>query len=139
MVGTNNGGIANSFSDSAVTVATGVTLDKDTTALGGVVGINNGNVQYVDSLGVTNGGATNSSNIGGIIGINNDNMYSGYNESIVSGKDNVGGIIGENNIDAEVSNIVNATSVTGEDKTPTQDDDDISKYVVGLLVQTAAA
>lgn len=133
LVGTNNGGLANSFSDSAVTVATGVTLDKDTTALGGVVGINNGNVQYVDSLGVTNGGATNSSNIGGIIGINNDNMYSGYNESIVSGKDNVGGIIGENNIDAEVSNIVNATRVTGEDKTPTQDDDDISKYVGGLV------
>ncbi len=133
LVGRNDGGLANSFSDSAVTVATGVTLDKDTTALGGVVGINNGNVQYVDSLGVTNGGATNSSNIGGIIGINNDNMYSGYNESIVSGKDNVGGIIGENNIDAEVSNIVNATSVTGEDKTPTQDDDDISKYVGGLV------
>lgn len=133
LVGRNDGGLANSFSDSAVTVATGVTLDKDTTALGGVVGINNGNVQYVDSLGVTNGGATGSSNIGGIIGTNNGNMYSGYNESIVSGKDNVGGIIGENNIDAEVSNIVNATSVTGEDKTPTQDDDGISKYVGGLV------
>ena len=133
LVGKNDGGLANSFSDSAVTVATGVKLDKDTTALGGVVGINNGNVQYVDSLGVTNGGATNSSNIGGIIGTNNGNMYSGYNESIVSGKDNVGGIIGENNIDAEVSNIVNATSVTGEDKTPTQDDDGISKYVGGLV------
>ena len=128
MVGTNNGGLANSFSDSAVTVATGVTLDKDTTALGGVVGINNGNVQYVDSLGVTNGGATNSSNIGGIIGTNNGNMYSGYNESIVSGKDNVGGIIGENdggiNYTVEedrtvtwskgtVENVVNATGVTG--------------------------
>lgn len=121
LVGTNNGGLANSFSDSAVTVATGVTLDKDTTALGGVVGINNGNVQYVDSLGVTNGGATNSSNIGGIIGINNDNMYSGYNESIVSGKDNVGGIIGENEGKYEndkwnggtVANVVNATGVTG--------------------------
>lgn len=128
LVGTNNGGLANSFSDSAVTVATGVTLDKDTTALGGVVGINNGNVQYVDSLGVTNGGATNSSNIGGIIGTNNGNMYSGYNESIVSGKDNVGGIIGENdggiNYTVEedrtvtwskgtVENVVNATGVTG--------------------------
>lgn len=132
LVGTNNGGIANSFSDSAVTVDTNVTSGTSA-GLGGVVGINNGNVQYVDSLGVTNGGATNSSNIGGIIGINNDNMYSGYNESIVSGKDNVGGIIGENNIDAEVSNIVNATRVTGEDKTPTQDDDDISKYVGGLV------
>lgn len=132
LVGRNDGGLANSFSDSAVTVDTNVTSGTSA-GLGGVVGINNGNVQYVDSLGVTNGGATGSSNIGGIIGTNNGNMYSGYNESIVSGKDNVGGIIGENNIDAEVSNIVNATSVTGEDKTPTQDDDDISKYVGGLV------
>lgn len=130
LVGTNDGGLANSFSDSAVTVATGVTLDKDTTALGGVVGVNTekGNVQYVDSLGVTNVGATGSSNIGGIIGTNNGNMYSGYNESIVSGKDNVGGIIGENdggiNYTVEedrtvtwskgtVENVVNATGVTG--------------------------
>lgn len=121
LVGKNDGGLANSFSDSAVTVATGVKLDKDTTALGGVVGINNGNVQYVDSLGVTNGGATNSSNIGGIIGTNNGNMYSGYNESIVSGADNVGGVIGENEGKYEndkwnggtVANVVNATGVTG--------------------------
>lgn len=128
LVGINDGGLANSFSDSAVTVATGVKLDKDTTALGGVVGINNGNVQYVDSLGVTNGGATGSSNIGGIIGTNNGNMYSGYNESIVSGNDNVGGIIGENDgginytleVDGTVTwskgtveNVVNATGVTG--------------------------
>ena len=113
LVGTNNGGLANSFSDSAVTVATGVTLDKDTTALGGVVGINNGNVQYVDSLGVTNGGATGSSNIGGIIGTNNGNMYSGYNESIVSGANNVGGIIGTNAADKKVENVVNATGVEG--------------------------
>lgn len=129
LVGTNDGGLANSFSDSAVTVATGVTLDKDTTALGGVVGINNGNVQYVDSLGVTNGGATNSSNIGGIIGINNGNMYSGYNESIVSGKDKVGGIIGENSTGGTVTNIVNATSVTGENVSA----DNVSQYVGGLV------
>lgn len=113
LVGTNNGGLANSFSDSAVTVATGVTLDKDTTALGGVVGINNGNVQYVDSLGVTNGGATGSSNIGGIIGTNNGNMYSGYNESIVSGKDNVGGIVGKN--DGTLKDMAgNSGNVTGK-------------------------
>lgn len=120
LVGTNNGGIANSFSDSAVTVGTNVT-GGTSAGLGGVVGINNGNVQYVDSLGVTNGGATNSSNIGGIIGTNNGNMYSGYNESIVSGKDNVGGIIGENEGKYEndkwnggtVANVVNATGVTG--------------------------
>lgn len=115
LVGTNNGGLANSFSDSAVTVATGVTLDKDTTALGGVVGINKGNVQYVDSLGVTNGGATGSSNIGGIIGTNNGNMYSGYNESIVSGANNVGGIIGTNAEGKKVENVVNATGVEGDD------------------------
>lgn len=115
LVGKNNGGLANSFSDSAVTVAKGVKLDKDTTALGGVVGINNGNVQYVDSLGVTNGGATNSSNIGGIIGTNNGNMYSGYNESIVSGANNVGGIIGTNAEGKKVENVVNATGVEGDD------------------------
>ena len=112
LVGTNDGGLANSFSDSAVTVDTNVTSGTSA-GLGGVVGINNGNVQYVDSLGVTNGGATNSSNIGGIIGINNGNMYSGYNESIVSGKDNVGGIIGENAEGKKVENVVNATGVEG--------------------------
>ena len=78
-------------------------------------------MQYVDSLGVTNGGATGSSNIGGIIGTNNGNMYSGYNESIVSGANNVGGVIGENEGKYEndkwnggtVANVVNATGVTG--------------------------
>lgn len=117
LVGTNNGGIANSFSDSAVTV--GINVTGGTSAgLGGVVGVNTekGNVQYVDSLGVTNGGDTSSSNIGGIIGINNGNMYSGYNESIVSGKNNVGGIIGTNAEGKKVENVVNATSVTGKDK-----------------------
>ena len=114
LVGTNNGGIANSFSDSAVTVDTNVTSGTSA-GLGGVVGINNGNVQYVDSLGVTNGGATGSSNIGGIIGTNNGNMYSGYNESIVSGNDKVGGIIGENKSGKTVSNVVNATGVEGDD------------------------
>lgn len=112
LVGTNNGGLSNSFSDSAVTVDTNVTSGTSA-GLGGVVGINNGDVQYVDSLGVTNGGATNSSNIGGIIGINNGNMYSGYNESIVSGKDNVGGIIGTNAKGKKVENVVNATGVEG--------------------------
>lgn len=127
LVATNNGGIANSFSDSAVTVDTNVTSGTSA-GLGGVVGINNGNVQYVDSLGVTNGGATGSSNIGGIIGTNNGNMYSGYNESIVSGNDKVGGIIGENKSGKTVSNVVNATSVTGATK-----GNDISEYVGGLV------
>lgn len=115
LVGTNNGGLANSFSDSAVTVGTNVTSGTSV-GLGGVVGANTekGNVQYVDSLGVTNGGATNSSNIGGIIGTNKGNMYSGYNESIVSGADNVGGIIGTNAADKNVENVVNATGVEGD-------------------------
>lgn len=112
LVGTNNGGLSNSFSDSAVTVDTNVTSGTSA-GLGGVVGINNGNVKYVYSLGVTNGGATNSSNIGGIIGTNNGNMYSGYNESIVSGANNVGGIIGTNAADKKVENVVNATGVEG--------------------------
>lgn len=114
LVGTNNGGLANSFSDSAVTV--GINVTGGTSAgLGGVVGVNTekGNVQYVDSLGVTNGGATGSSNIGGIIGTNKGNMYSGYNESIVSGADNVGGIIGTNAEGKKVENVVNATGVEG--------------------------
>lgn len=114
LVGRNDGGLANSFSDSAVTVDTNVTSGTSA-GLGGVVGINNGNVQYVDSLGVTNGGATGSSNIGGIIGTNNGNMYSGYNESIVSGANNVGGIIGTNAEGKKVENVVNATGVEGKD------------------------
>lgn len=126
LVGTNNGGLSNSFSDSAVTVKVDNQNPVTTTGgLGGVVGVNTekGNVQYVDSLGVTNGGATGSSNIGGIIGTNNGNMYSGYNESIVSGANNVGGVIGENEGKYEndkwnggtVANVVNATGVTGTD------------------------
>ena len=107
LVGSNIGALGNSYSDSAVTSTAGTSA-----GLGGVVGVNTGNVQYVDSLGVTNGG-TNSDKVGGIIGINNGNMYSGYNESIVSGKDNVGGIIGVNT--STVSNIVNATGINGND------------------------
>ena len=118
LVGTNNGGLANSFSDSAVTVKVDNQNPVTTTGgLGGVVGVNTekGNVQYVDSLGVTNGGATGSNNIGGIIGTNNGNMYSGYNESIVSGANNVGGIIGTNAEGKKVENVVNATGVEGDD------------------------
>lgn len=54
-------------------------------------------------------------NIGGIIGTNNGNMYSGYNESIVSGANNVGGIIGTNAEGKKVENVVNATGVEGDD------------------------
>ena len=130
LVGTNNGGLSNSFSDSAVTVDTNVTSGTSA-GLGGVVGINNGNVQYVDSLGVTNGGATGSSNIGGIIGTNKGNMYSGFNESIVSGKDKVGGIIGNNT--GTVTNIVNASSVDGFDTENASGTMAESNYVGGLV------
>lgn len=134
LVGTNAGALGNSFSNSAVTSNTGTNA-----GLGGVVGVNTekGEVQYVDSLGVTNGGDTGSSNIGGVIGINNGNLYSAYNESIVSGSDNVGGIIGENvgSYDENnkqwtggvVSNIVNATSVTGIDDGNKEAEDDTAK------------
>ena len=133
LVATNDGGLANSFSDSAVTVKVDDTNPITTTGgLGGVIGVNTekGNVQLVDSLGVTNGGTTGSSNVGGVIGINNGNMYSGYNESIVSGNDYVGGIIGQNTGKYEndkwnggtVENVVNATGVTGS-----------SNYVGGLV------
>lgn len=124
LVGTNKSGatVKNSYSNSAVTSTSGTDA-----GLGGVVGVNEGDVQMVDSLGVTNGGTTGSSNVGGIIGINNGNMYSGYNESIVSGSSNVGGIIGDNS--STVANVVNATSVTGKDK----DKDNVSEYVGGLV------
>ena len=118
LVGTNDGALGNSYSDSAVTSTAGTS-----NGLGGVAGVNKGDVQFVDSLGVTNGG-TNSDNVGGIIGVNNGNMYSGYNESIVSGSSNVGGIIGTNAgsynetdkkwTSGTVENVVNATSVTSE-------------------------
>lgn len=122
LVGTNNGTLGNSYSDSAVTSTAGRSA-----GLGGVAGVNTGDVQFVDSLGVTNGGTSSSSNVGGIIGVNNGNMYSGYNESIVSGSSNVGGIIGNNS--STVANVVNATSVTGNDKDTT----DVSEYVGGLV------
>ena len=122
LVGRNNGTLGNSYSDSAVTSTAGRSA-----GLGGVAGVNTGDVQFVDSLGVTNGGTSSSSNVGGIIGVNNGNMYSGYNESIVSGSSNVGGIIGNNS--STVANVVNATSVAGNDKDTT----DVSEYVGGLV------
>lgn len=134
LVGTNESDatVKNSYSNSAVTSTSGTDA-----GLGGVVGVNKGTVSLVDSLGVTNG--TNSTNVGGVIGINSGTLSSAYNESIVNGYSNVGGIIGTNgtytvNDDTitwtsrgTVSNIVNATSVTGKDK------NNASKYVGGLV------
>ena len=124
LVGTNESGatVNNSYSNSAVTSTSG-TDD----GLGGVVGVNEGTVSLVDSLGVTNG--TNSTKVGGVIGINSGTLSSAYNESIVNGYSNVGGIIGDNANTGTVSNIVNATSVTGEDES----EDNVSQYVGGLV------
>lgn len=124
LVGTNewSATVNNSYSNSAVTSTSGT--DE---GLGGVVGVNEGTVSLVDSLGVTNG--TNSTNVGGVIGINSGTLNSAYNESIVNGYSNVGGIIGDNANTGTVSNIVNATSVTGEDESV----DNVSEYVGGLV------
>ena len=124
LVGTNESGatVNNSYSNSAVTSTSG-TDD----GLGGVVGVNEGTVSLVDSLGVTNG--TNSTNVGGVIGINSGTLKSAYNESIVNGYSNVGGIIGENSTGGTVTNIVNATGVTGENES----EDNVSQYVGGLV------
>jgi filamentous hemagglutinin family protein len=124
LVGTNESGatVNNSYSNSAVTSTSG-TDD----GLGGVVGVNEGTVSLVDSLGVTNG--INSTNVGGVIGINSGTLSSAYNESIVNGYSNVGGIIGENSTGGTVTNIVNATGVTGENESA----DNVSQYVGGLV------
>ena len=124
LVGTNKSGatVNNSYSNSAVTSTSGTDA-----GLGGVVGVNQGTVSLVDSLGVTNG--TNSTKVGGVIGINSGTLSSAYNESIVNGYSNVGGIIGDNANTGTVSNIVNATSVTGEDES----EDNVSQYVGGLV------
>lgn len=130
LIGSNNGGLLNSYSNSAaVSLSTG-----SVAGLGGVVGVNSstGTIGLVDSLGITNGGTRGSSNVGGVIGINNGTLNSAYNESIVSGKNNVGGIIGNNDGEGNYSdgswskgtieNVVNATGVTGT-----------GDYVGGLL------
>lgn len=124
LVGTNKSGatVNNSYSNSAVTSTSGTDA-----GLGGVVGVNQGTVSLVDSLGVTNG--TNSTKVGGVIGINSGTLSSAYNESIVNGYSNVGGIIGDNANTGTVSNIVNATGVTGEDES----EDNVSQYVGGLV------
>lgn len=120
--------ISDSTSNSAVNASA-----ESTYALGGVTGVNAGKLNNVDSLGVTTGlykleghNSTKenqySDNVGGIAGINQagGTVESAYNESIVSGRNNVGGILGVNHAvveegeDSLVSNVANASSVTGE-------------------------
>lgn len=118
----NGAEIKNSTSNSAVNASKG-----NAAALGGVVGVNAGELNNVDSLGVTTGvykGNTTqySDNVGGIAGINQagGTVESAYNESIVSGRENVGGVLGTNlaqtgsDKKSPVSNVANAADVTGE-------------------------
>lgn len=125
------GTISNSTSNSAVNASAG-----NATALGGAAGVNAGTLTNVDSLGVTTGiykvegeKTKYSDNVGGIAGINQagGTVENVYNESIVSGRDNVGGILGVNN-GTSVSNVANASSVTGEAGA-----NDISEHVGGLV------
>lgn len=118
--------ISNSSSDSAVNASA-----ESTYALGGIAGVNAGELINVDSLGVTTGiyevGDHNSDidtqysdNVGGIAGRNSGTVSEAYNESIVSGRDNVGGILGVNTAaaaegeESPVQNVSNAARVTGE-------------------------
>lgn len=136
--------ISNSSSDSAVNASAGSTY-----ALGGIAGVNAGELSNVDSLGVTTGiyevgshnttiGTQYSDNVGGIAGKNSGTVSEAYNESIVSGRDNVGGILGVNTAKATegasgeeespVRNVSNAARVTGE-----AGFNDASEYVGGLV------
>lgn len=136
----NGAEIKNSTSNSAVNASKG-----NAAALGGVVGVNAGELNNVDSLGVTTGiyqvgehnpdvGTQYSDNVGGIAGINQagGTVESAYNESIVSGRDNVGGILGKNS-GTNVSNVANASNVTGEANLNAEDGDKTSDYVGGLV------
>lgn len=121
--------ISNSTSNSAVNASKG-----NAAALGGVAGVNAGELNNVDSLGVTTGvykGNTTqySDNVGGIAGIDQagGTVESAYNESIVSGRNNVGGILGVNT-GVSVTDVSNAARVTGEAAS-----DDTSDYVGGLV------
>lgn len=144
IAGLNSGTISNSSANSAVNASAG-----NATALGGVAGVNTdtGTLNNVDSLGVTTGvykvqgqNTLYSDNVGGIAGTNSGTVKNVYNESIVSGRDNVGGILGVNTATAvedegsPVSNVANASRVTGEaNPNAAEDKDKTSDYVGGLV------
>lgn len=142
IAGTNTGTISDSSANSAVNASAG-----NAAALGGVAGVNKGTLDNVDSLGVTTGvykvegkDTLYSDNVGGIAGTNSGTVTNVYNESIVSGRDNVGGILGVNTATAvedegsPVSNVANASRVTGEaNPNAAEDKDKTSDYVGGLV------
>lgn len=85
--------ISNSSSNSAVNASA-----ESTYALGGAAGVNEGKLDNVDSLGVTTGIYQ--------VGEHNPDVGTQYS-------DNVGGILGKNS-GTNVSNVANASNVTGE-------------------------
>ena len=110
IAGTNTGTIG-AMEGTFVTAESAVTsgANGNAAAIGGVVGKNGGEVNLANSLGVTNG-ANVDKNVGGIAGVNSGEMYSLYNESVVTGKNNVGGVAGTNS--GKIENAVNTTGIT---------------------------
>lgn len=101
--------IDNSESNSAVAGSVATSF-----GLGGVAGRNEGTLSKVDSLGVTNGGDSESSAVGGIAGINTGSIKNAYNESFVTGSKKTGGLVGINEKSGSLVNAANAGRVEGK-------------------------
>ena len=82
--------------------------------VGGVVGLNSGNVENCYNIGDVSGGdvSGNSSVVGGVVGYNNGSVTNCYNTGEVSGKISVGGVVGYNN-SGTVKNCYNTGNVSG--------------------------
>ena len=85
--------------------------------VGGVVGLNSGNVENCYNIGDVSGGdvSGNSSVVGGVVGYNNGSVTNCYNTGEVSGKISVGGVVGYNN-SGTVKNCYNTGNVSGGSK-----------------------
>lgn len=95
------------LADSAVTAN-----ESSTLGLGGIAGVNLGDMQLITNTGVTHGkygDNITSNNVGGIVGINRGEIVSAYNGSDVTGGDNVGGIGGDNS--GSITNAINAGDI----------------------------
>lgn len=100
------------LSDSAVTANGTSTL-----SLGGIAGLNLGNMHLITSTGVTHaeyGGIVTSDNVGGVVGINSGNIVSAFNSSDVTGGNNTGGIVGDNS--GTIENAINAGDIFADYK-----------------------
>ena len=86
--------------------------------VGGVVGLNSGNVENCYNTGTVTGTVNvsgNSSVVGGVVGYNNGSVTNCYNTGEVSGKISVGGVVGYNN-SGTVKNCYNTGNVSGGSK-----------------------